>query len=123
MNIFKNNKKEQEKEYMKELNIPSCLNENFELIIDDVFTIVGIGTVATGYIISGMCRVTEIASIYESNNELFKSRITMIDVHTKKRKQNDCGYKTEHVGIGLKGIKKEQLKKGMKIIIKNANMY
>ena len=31
--------------------------------------------------------------------------------------------KTEHVGLGLRGISKEQLEKGDKVIVKNANMY
>lgn len=41
----------------------------------------------------------------------------------KERKANGCGYKTEHVGLGLRGISKEQLEKGDKVIVKNANMY
>ena len=36
---------------------------------------------------------------------------------------NGCGYKTEHVGLGLRGISKEQLEKGDKVLVKNANMY
>ena len=48
---------------------------------------------------------------------------TTVDVHTKERKANGCGYKTEHVGLGLRGISKEQLEKGDKVIVKNANMY
>ena len=38
-------------------------------------------------------------------------------------KANGCGYKTEHVGLGLRGISKEQLEKGDKVLVKNANMY
>lgn len=49
--------------------------------------------------------------------------VTTVDVHTKERKANGCGYKTEHVGLGLRGISKEQLEKGDKVIVKNANMY
>ena len=41
----------------------------------------------------------------------------------KERKANGCGYKTEHVGLGLRGISKEQLEKGDKVLVKNANMY
>ena len=55
MGLFGKSKKEQEKEYMNKLDVPSCLKENFELIIDDVFTIMGVGTVATGNILIGMC--------------------------------------------------------------------
>lgn len=49
--------------------------------------------------------------------------ITTIDIHTKERKSNGCGYKTEHVGLGLRGVSKEQLEKGDRVIVKNANMY
>ena len=41
---------------MSRLDVPSCLKEYFELIIDDIFTIMGVGTVATGNILTGMCR-------------------------------------------------------------------
>ena len=123
MEIFGKSKKEREKEYMNKLDVKSCLKENFELIIDDVFTIIGVGTVATGYILTGMCRVGEDVSIYVANGDVLKTTITTVDAHTKERKSNDCGYKTEHVGLGLRGISKEQLEKGDKIIVKNANMY
>ena len=52
-----------------------------------------------------------------------ETAITSIDVHTKERRPNGSGYKTEHNGIGLRGIYKEQLDKGDKIMVKNANMY
>ena len=47
----------------------------------------------------------------------------VFDIHTKERKSNGCGYKTEHVGLGLRGVSKEQLEKGDRVIVKNANMY
>ena len=40
MGLFGKSKKEREKEYMNKLDVKSCLKENFELIIDDVFTII-----------------------------------------------------------------------------------
>ena len=55
MGLFGKSKKEREKEYMNKLDVPSCLKENFELIIDDAFTIMGVGTVATGNILIGLC--------------------------------------------------------------------
>ena len=55
MGLFGKSKKEREKEYMNRLDVPLCLKEDFELIIDDVFTIMGVGTVATGNILIGMC--------------------------------------------------------------------
>lgn len=49
-----------------------------------------------------------------------ETAMTVIDIHTKERKPNGCAYKTEHVGIGLRGIAKEQLEKGDRAVIKNA---
>ena len=37
MVLFGKSKKEREKEYMNRLDVPLCLKEDFELIIDDVF--------------------------------------------------------------------------------------
>ncbi len=123
MGLFGKSKKEREKEYMNSLDVPSCLKENFELIIDEVFTIIGVGTVATGNILTGMCREGENAFIYKANGDVLETRITIVDAHTKERKSNGCGYKTEHVGLGLREISKEQLEKDDKVIVKNAYMY
>lgn len=123
MGLFGKRRNEKEKEYMDRIDVPSCLKENFELDIDDVFTIVGLGTVATGNAITGMCRVGERAYVNKGNGDIFETTITEIDVHTKDRKPNNCGYKTEHMGIALRGISREQLEKGDKVIVKNANMY
>lgn len=123
MGLFGKRKKEREKEYMNRLDVPLCLKEDFELIIDDVFTIMGVGTVATGNISTGMCREGENACVYKTNGGVLETIITTIDIHTKERKSNGCGYKTEHVGLGLRGVSKEQLERGDRVIVKNANMY
>ena len=94
-----------------------------KLYFDDVFTIMGVGTVATGNISTGMCREGENACVYKTNGGVLETIITTIDIHTKERKSNGCGYKTEHVGLGLRGVSKEQLEKGDRVIVKNANMY
>lgn len=99
MGLFGKSKKEREKEYMNRLDVPLCLKEDFELIIDDVFTIMGVGTVATGNISTGMCREGENACVYKTNGGVLETIITTIDIHTKERKSNGCGYKTEHISI------------------------
>ena len=75
MGLFGKSKKEREKEYMNKLDVPSCLKENFELIIDDAFTIMGVGTVATGNILIGMCREGENACIYKANGDILEQKI------------------------------------------------
>lgn len=79
MGLFGKSKKEREKEYMNRLDVPLCLKEDFELIIDDVFTIMGVGTVATGNISTGMCREGENACVYKTNGGVLETIITTID--------------------------------------------
>ena len=45
MGLFGKSKKEREKEYMSRIDVPSCLKENFTLTVDEIFTIIGVGTV------------------------------------------------------------------------------
>ena len=123
MGLFGKSKKEREKEYMSRIDVPSCLKENFTLTVDEIFTIIGVGTVVTGNVETGICRTGDKAYINKANGEILETAITSIDVHTKERRPNGSGYKTEHIGIGLRGIYKEQLDKGDKIMVKNANMY
>ena len=123
MGLFGKSKKEREKEYMSRIDVPSCLKENFTLTVDEIFTIIGVGTVVTGNVETGICRTGDKAYINTANGEILETAITSIDVHTKERRPNGSGYKTEHIGIGLRGIYKEQLDKGDKIMVKNANMY
>ena len=75
MGLFGKRKKEREKEYMNRLDVPLCLKEDFELIIDDVFTIMGVGTVATGNISTGMCREGENACVYKTNGGVLETII------------------------------------------------
>lgn len=73
---------------------------------------------------SAMYKIKSILKHGEKNyGGVLETIITTIDIHTKERKSNGCGYKTEHVGLGLRGVSKEQLEKGDRVIVKNANMY
>lgn len=123
MGLFGKSKKEREKEYMSRIDVQTCLTQDFELEIDDVFTIIGVGTVATGIVLSGMCREGETAYVETRSGHTLETRIVGIDIHTSERKPNGCAYKTEHVGIALRGLSKEQLEIDDRIIVKNANKY
>ena len=88
MGLFGKSKKEREKEYMSKLDVPSCLKENFELIIDDAFTIMGVGTVVTGNISTGMCREGENACVYKTNGgvlEMLSSKLNTASSVTLKQ--------------------------------------
>ena len=84
MGLFGKSKKEREKEYMNRLDVPLCLKENFELIIDDVFTIMGVGTVATGNISTGMCREGENACVYKTNGGVLELSLIHISEPTRR---------------------------------------
>ena len=53
--------------------------EDFELIIDDVFTIMGVGTVATGNISTGMCREGENACVYKTNGGVLETILACLE--------------------------------------------
>jgi elongation factor Tu len=118
MGLFGKSRKDKESEYMSKINVTKCLEENFSLTVDDIYTIIGVGTVVTGTVTSGMCRTGEPAIIGDK-----ETTITMIDIHTKERKPNDAAYSTEHVGLGLRGIPKEQIKIGDIVEVRNAHKY
>ncbi|MCF0187631.1 MAG: hypothetical protein HUJ98_14225 [Bacteroidaceae bacterium] len=114
MGLFGKSKKEKEQEYMNTINIEKCMKEDFSLTVEDVFLIVGVGTVVTGTVSTGMCRVGETATIAN-----YETVITTIDVHTKYRRSDGVAFATEHVGLGLRGITKEQVKIGDVVKVKN----
>lgn len=123
MGLFKSKKKKMEEEYYNKLNIPELLKEDFELEIDDVFTIVASGTVVTGQVKTGMCRLGDEAELYKADGTVLKGIIRGIDKSTKERKPNGAVYKTERVGLHIRGIEKEQVNQGDRLVVKNANKY
>lgn len=122
MGLFGKSMREKEEEYMRRINVSECLKQDFRMRIDDTFTLIGTGTVVVGQIASGMCREGEPVFIVQQSGVL-EAVITQIDIHTKARRPNHAAYAPEHVGIALRGIKKEQLNIGDVLIIRNGNKY
>ena len=116
MGLFGNRKKK-EKDYLGSLDINSMMNESFCLEVDDVFIIMGVGTVVTGNVISGMCNTGDSAILQTANGNI-ETTILQIDVHENKRRSNGVAYRGEHVGIQLREISKEQVTKGDKLFLK-----
>ncbi len=116
MGLFGNRDKK-EKEYLESLDINSMINEKFCLEIDDIFLIMGVGTVVTGNVTSGMCHTGD-SAILQTPNGNIETTILQIDIHENKRKSNGVAYRGEHVGIQLRGVSKEQVTKGDKLFLK-----
>jgi elongation factor Tu len=86
---------------------------DFLMPIEDVFSITGRGTVATGRIERGVANTGDTVDILGMGAEGLSSTITGVEMF---RKILDRGEAGDNVGILLRGIDKEQLKRGMVIV-------
>ncbi len=86
---------------------------DFLMPIEDVFSITGRGTVATGRIERGVANTGDAVDILGMGAEDLSSTITGVEMF---RKILDRGEAGDNVGILLRGIDKEQLKRGMVIV-------
>jgi len=81
----------------------------FLMPIEDVFSIEGRGTVGTGRIEQGMVKVGDPIEIVGLAMESLKSTCTGVEMFNKTLDQGEAG---DNVGILLRGIKKEDLRRG-----------
>jgi elongation factor Tu len=85
----------------------------FLMPIEDVFSITGRGTVATGRIEAGVINSGEGVDIVGMGDEKLTSTVTGVEMF---RKILDRGEAGDNVGLLLRGIDKESIKRGMVII-------
>jgi elongation factor Tu len=84
----------------------------FLMSVEDVFSITGRGTVATGAIETGIVNTGDEVDIVGLSEEKMKSTVTGVEMF---RKILDEGRAGENVGLLLRGIEKEAIKRGMVI--------
>ncbi|MCK6638603.1 MAG: elongation factor Tu [Bacteroidia bacterium] len=84
----------------------------FLMSVEDVFTITGRGTVATGRIETGIINVGEDVEIIGMQEEKLKSTCTGVEMF---RKLLDSGEAGDNVGLLLRGIDKKDIRRGMVI--------
>ena len=95
------------------IEIPPRDNEKpFLMSIEDVFTITGRGTVATGRIETGVINTSDPVEILGMGDEKLTSTITGVEMF---RKILDRGEAGDNVGLLLRGIDKKDIKRGMVI--------
>jgi elongation factor Tu len=95
------------------IEIPPRDNEKpFLMSIEDVFTITGRGTVATGRIETGVINTGDEIDIIGMSDEKLKSTITGVEMF---RKILDRGEAGDNVGLLLRGIDKKDIRRGMVI--------
>jgi len=89
------------------------IEKPFLMPVEDVFTITGRGTVATGRIETGIANTGDAVEIIGMGAEKLTSTITGIEMF---RQILDRGEAGDNAGILLRGIAKEDIRRGMVII-------
>ncbi|MDA9316462.1 elongation factor Tu [Polaribacter sp.] len=88
------------------------VDKDFLMPIEDVFSITGRGTVATGRIETGVANTGDAVDIIGMGAEKLQSTVTGIEMF---RQILDRGEAGDNAGILLRGIAKEDIKRGMVI--------
>jgi elongation factor Tu len=91
---------------------PRITDKPFLMPVEDVFSITGRGTVATGRIERGIVNSGEQVDIIGMGADKLKSTVTGVEMF---RKILDRGEAGDNVGLLLRGIDKEQIRRGMVI--------
>jgi elongation factor Tu len=95
---------------------PRAVDQPFLMPVEDVFSITGRGTVATGRIERGVINSNdpvEIIGLQKEGDKPLQSTVTGVEMF---RKILDRGEAGDNVGLLLRGIEKEQIKRGMVIV-------
>ncbi|MCK7559971.1 elongation factor Tu [Chitinophaga sedimenti] len=91
---------------------PRPVDLPFLMSVEDVFSITGRGTVATGRIERGRIKVGENVEIVGLAEEALKSTCTGVEMFKKLLDQGEAG---DNAGILLRGIEKTQIRRGQVI--------
>ncbi|MEO6948797.1 MAG: elongation factor Tu [Ginsengibacter sp.] len=89
---------------------PRPVDQPFLMSIEDVFSITGRGTVATGRIERGRIKVGEPVEIVGLMEKPLTSTVTGVEMFKKLLDQGEAG---DNAGLLLRGIEKSQIRRGM----------
>lgn len=89
---------------------PRDVDKPFLMPVEDVFSITGRGTVATGRIETGVVKVNDEVQIIGLGAEGKKSVVTGVEMFRKILDEGEAG---DNVGLLLRGIDKDEIKRGM----------
>jgi elongation factor Tu len=86
------------------------IDKPFLMCVEDVFSISGRGTVATGRIERGMVKVGEAVELVGLRPEVTKSVVTGVEMFNKTLDSGEAG---DNVGVLLRGVEKDGIERGM----------
>ncbi len=96
---------------------PRDMDKPFLMPIEDVFSITGRGTVATGRIETGVINTGDAVDIVGLGDEKLTSTVTGVEMF---RKILDRGEAGDNTGILLRGVAKEDIRRGMVLAAPNS---
>ncbi len=88
------------------------VDKDFLMPVEDVFSITGRGTVATGRIETGIIKTGDAVDIIGMGAEKLKSTVTGVEMFRKILDEGEAG---DNVGLLLRGIDKDEIRRGMVI--------
>ena len=88
------------------------VDKPFLMPVEDLFSITGRGTVATGRIETGRCKIGDEVQLLGLGEDK-KSVITGVEMFRKTLPEGEAG---DNVGLLLRGIDKEEVKRGMVVV-------
>lgn len=81
----------------------------FHLVVEDVFSITGRGTVATGRVAAGTLSPGQVVSVVRLGTVIAQCRVTSIEAF---RRQVEVAQPDENIGLVLEGISREDVRRG-----------
>ena len=93
------------------------MDKPFLMSVEDVFSIKGRGTVATGRIERGLVKVQDKVQIVGLREEKVDTVCTGVEMFNKVLDRGQAG---DNVGLLLRGIEKDQIERGMVISVPNS---
>jgi len=88
---------------------PRDIDKPFLMPVEDVFTITGRGTVATGRVEQGQIKTGEEVEVVGIHRETSKTVVTGVEMF---RKLLDSGQAGDNIGALLRGVKREEIERG-----------
>ena len=89
-----------------------AVDKDFLMPVEDVFSITGRGTVATGRVETGVIHTGDPVDIIGMGAEKLKSTVTGVEMFRKILDEGEAG---DNVGLLLRGIDKDEVRRGMVI--------
>ena len=92
-----------------------AIDKPFLMPVEDVFSITGRGTVGTGRIESGKIKVGEEVDVVGLDNKIGSTTVTGVEMFQKILDEGEAG---DNAGLLLRGVEKEDLKRGVVLAAK-----